>query len=84
MKARWIGFSLLLGSTLLPSLAQAYVGPGAGLGLLAAFWAVIVSIGMILVFIAAWPLRRLMRRRAQGNAPGAGHTDSTENQDRQA
>lgn len=83
MKARWIGFSLLLGSTLLPSLAQAYVGPGAGLGLLAAFWAVIVSIGMILVFIAAWPLRRFMRRRAQANAPGNRHTDSTANRDRQ-
>jgi hypothetical protein len=46
--------------------AAAYVGPGAGLSLLGALWAVIAAIGMSLMFVVMWPVRRLLRRRRNG------------------
>ncbi|HWK53304.1 MAG TPA: hypothetical protein VNR18_02970 [Hyphomicrobiales bacterium] len=46
----------------LPTVAQAYIGPGAGLSLLGALWALLVAMGAALVFVCAWPIRRLMRR----------------------
>ncbi|EDP65080.1 hypothetical protein BAL199_22029 [alpha proteobacterium BAL199] len=48
----------------MPSVASAYVGPGAGLSLAAAFWAILVAIGTIMAFTLSWPVRRLLRRRA--------------------
>ncbi|MEQ8815210.1 MAG: hypothetical protein RLO51_20575 [Thalassobaculum sp.] len=47
----------------LPSVAHAYVGPGAGLSLAAAFWAILVAVGTIVGFTLLWPIRRLLRRR---------------------
>src|SRR5690606_4232719 len=46
----------------LPLAAQAYIGPGAGLSLLGALWALVVALGAALVFVCAWPIRRLLRR----------------------
>ncbi len=48
---------------LVPATAGAYVGPGAGLSLLGALWALLVALGTALVFVIAWPVRRLLRRR---------------------
>lgn len=45
--------------------ALAYVGPGAGLSLLGAFWALLLAVGAALVFLVAWPLRRMRRRRRE-------------------
>jgi membrane protein implicated in regulation of membrane protease activity len=42
--------------------AMAYVGPGAGLSLVGAFWGLLVAIFAALAFIVAWPVRRLLRR----------------------
>jgi hypothetical protein len=62
----------------MPAAAEAYVGPGAGLSLFAAFWAALVGIGTILMFLVIWPVRRLLRQREaakQGERPettGAG------------
>lgn len=47
----------------LPLAAQAYVGPGAGLSLLGALWALLIALGTALLFIVAWPLRKMLRRR---------------------
>lgn len=47
----------------LPGIAHAYVGPGAGLSLVAAFWAVLLAVGTIVVFTLMWPIRRMMRRK---------------------
>lgn len=46
--------------------ALAYVGPGAGLSLLGAFWGLIVVLVAALSFVIFWPLRR-MRRRVRAN-----------------
>jgi membrane protein implicated in regulation of membrane protease activity len=42
--------------------AAAYIGPGAGLSLLGALWGVLAAIFVALLFLAAWPVRRLLRR----------------------
>jgi len=56
----------------LPGVAHAYVGPGAGLGLVAAFWAIVVALGAILAFTLMWPIRRLLRHRRDRNKPQTG------------
>lgn len=52
----------------LPAVANAYVGPGAGLSLAAAFWAILVAVVTIVAFTLMWPVRRLLRRR-NGTGP---------------
>ncbi|WP_425450075.1 hypothetical protein [Virgifigura deserti] len=42
--------------------AAAYVGPGAGLSLLGAFWGLVLAIGAALGFVILWPLRRMLKR----------------------
>lgn len=53
----------------LPSVAMAYVGPGAGITLIGALWAVIIAILLMVGGLVAWPLRALMRRRKKASAP---------------
>tara|TARA_E500000318_G_scaffold108738_1_gene120211 strand:+ start:777 stop:1085 length:309 start_codon:yes stop_codon:yes gene_type:complete len=43
--------------------AHAYVGPGAGLSLLSALWAVLAAVFVAVGFILMWPLRKMMRKR---------------------
>lgn len=47
----------------LPLVAEAYVGPGAGLSLLGALWALLIALGTAVLFVIAWPLRKMIRRR---------------------
>lgn len=56
---------------LLPAAAHAYVGPGAGLSLLGALWALIVAVAAAVVFLFAWPIRRMRRRRREAEALAA-------------
>jgi type VI protein secretion system component VasK len=51
---------LLVVSVILP--AAAYVGPGAGLSLLGAFWGLLLAVVAALGFVILWPLRRMFRR----------------------
>jgi hypothetical protein len=43
--------------------AYAYIGPGAGLSMLSAFWGLLLAVFAALGFILFYPLRRLMSRR---------------------
>lgn len=46
----------------LPLIAEAYVGPGAGLSLLGALWGLVAAIGVAVLFVILWPIRRMRRR----------------------
>ena len=49
----------------LPQAAAAYVGPGAGLTMLGALWAVIAAVLFALAGLVIWPIRAMRRRRKQ-------------------
>lgn len=51
--------------------AHAYVGPGAGLSLLGALWALVAAIATALIFVIAWPIRRMRRRKREAKAEQA-------------
>lgn len=46
--------------------AHAYVGPGAGLTVLGALWAVIAALLLAFLAIVRWPLRYLLRKLRGG------------------
>lgn len=64
--------TLLLALILLPSLAHAYAGPGAGFAVLSSFWAIFVAFLYSFYALATWPFRQLVvfirRRNAFGKA----------------
>lgn len=43
--------------------AMAYIGPGVGISMLGALWAVIATIVVALIGIVLWPLRAMLKRR---------------------
>ena len=67
MKTFLFATTLFLGALAVATPAMAYVGPGAGLSLIGAFWALILAIFTALFFILAWPVRRLLRQRARSH-----------------
>jgi peptidoglycan/LPS O-acetylase OafA/YrhL len=62
--------------------ANAYVGPGAGLSLLGALWALIAAIAAAIVFVVAWPIRRMRRRKREARAAEAQAATREETADR--
>lgn len=60
-----------------PTAALAYVGPGAGLSLLGALWALIAALATAFLFVIAWPVRKALRRRRTPRELGSGekHAD---------
>lgn len=56
---------LCCGAFFFPAAASAYVGPGAGLSLLGALWALLIALGTAIVFVLAWPFRRMLRRKRE-------------------
>ena len=59
--------------------AAAYIGPGAGLSLLGAFWGLLLAVVAALGFVILWPLRRFFRRDRAQQAAGAAaqHTSAS-------
>ena len=57
-----------------PGIADAYVGPGLGVGAIAAFFGAVLAVLLAIVGVVWYPLKRLLNRR-KGPAksdPGAG------------
>ena len=75
--AIWVAALVVLGAA---GEAYAYVGPGSGLTLLGALWAVILAVVVSLGAILHWPLRIILRKlrekRTTGGAPGDTGGDS--------
>jgi hypothetical protein len=57
---KWIVVVLL---AMVPLAAQAYVGPGAGVGMIGSLLAVLGAILLAVVGLILWPLRMLRKRR---------------------
>ena len=58
--------------------ALAYVGPGAGLSLLGAFWGLLVAVLAALAFVVLYPIRRLVRARKRPATQPAAASDGPE------
>lgn len=56
----------------LASPAMAYVGPGAGLGILGALLAILLAVLATVVGLVLWPLRLLARRRKSARVAAEG------------
>lgn len=63
MQGKLIILSMTITLLLCSVPAVAYVGPGAGLSLLAALWGLLVAVGVALVYVLIWPIRRWRHRR---------------------
>lgn len=44
--------------------ASAYIGPGAGLSMLGAFWGLVVAVLAALSFLLLWPIRKMFKKKA--------------------
>src|ERR1700694_5534191 len=64
-RATWF---LLIAVLLLPSLAHAYAGPGAGFAVLSSFWAIFVAFLYSFYALMTWPFRQLFRFIRRRNA----------------
>lgn len=63
-----------------PAISSAYVGPGAGITMLGALWAVILAVLFVLGGILVWPIRSLLRRRkgrAEADSNGGRDAEDT-------
>ena len=60
--------------------AFAYIGPGAGLSMLGAFWGLVVAVVAALSFLLLWPIRKAFKK---SNANANANTD-VEGQDKPA
>ncbi|MFT7403264.1 hypothetical protein [Zhongshania sp.] len=59
----------ILGLTL-PNLAQAYIGPGAGLGAIAVTIALVCGVLLLLVGVVWYPLKRYFKDKKSGTKGG--------------
>jgi Flp pilus assembly protein TadB len=68
---KWVIAALLV---IVPFTAQAYVGPGAGVGMIGSLLAVLGAFLLSIVGLILWPLRMLRKRRQAKHGRGAGET----------
>jgi hypothetical protein len=67
---KWVIVVLL---ALVPLTAQAYVGPGAGIGMIGSLLAVVGAVLLAIVGLVLWPLRMIKKRR---NAKGGSQAET--------
>jgi hypothetical protein len=54
--------TVTIGLLLIAGPAQAYIGPGVGAGLIATVMGILTAIGLAVIAIAWYPIKRLLRR----------------------
>jgi len=64
-----MNFKALLGVVLMLAAAnaEAYIGPGAGLGVLGAIFGTIMAVVLAVLGVFWYPIKRLLNRRKQGD-----------------
>lgn len=67
---------ILIALSILPTAVYAYVGPGAGLSLIGALWALILATLTALFFIIVFPVRIMLRHRREAKQAAAESSDS--------
>jgi hypothetical protein len=72
----WFAVVIVALGTAAPALA--YVGPGAGLSLVGAFWGLLVAIFAAFAFVILWPIRRVFKRRRQAGGMQPRTTEAAE------
>lgn len=70
-------FISTLTAMLLPELAAAYVGPGAGISMLGALWGLIIGVVMAIGVILFWPIRIMLRKMKANKAAADDNTAAT-------
>jgi len=58
-------FTFLLALTMVVGFggdASAYIGPGAGLSMLGAFWGLVIAVLAALSFLLLWPVRKVFKK----------------------
>lgn len=63
MRGACLALTLAAGFALLPDPAAAYIGPGAGIGAIATFLALIAAVLLAIVGFLWYPLKRLLKGR---------------------
>ena len=71
-------FTLLL--LLSSSAALAYIGPGAGISVLGSVLGILATIGLAMVAIIMWPIRKMMKKRKAAAAAKTSDTVETNEQ----
>lgn len=59
---------IALAVTAIPGTALAYMGPGAGLGMLGSLVAVIAAVGLAALGLVVLPVRMILKRRRKAQA----------------
>jgi len=64
-----MNFNALLGVALMLAAvnAEAYIGPGAGVGVLGAIFGAIMAVVLAVLGVFWYPIKRLLNRRKQGD-----------------
>jgi hypothetical protein len=70
MKTGWPTVVACMAALLVPLPAAAYIGPGAGIGVIGSALALLGALALAVVVVVAWPIRRILRRaRSRRAAP---------------
>jgi len=65
-------YAFILGFVLVPGFAQAYIGPGVGVGAIAAALGVLGAIALALFAVIYYPVKRLLKGRKSASRKVAG------------
>jgi hypothetical protein len=79
MKKNRITLLLLSAMCTAPGVAYAYIGPGAGIGVIGSFIALLMGIFVAIGVIISWPVRYAMKRRKKASAARLSPRANTDN-----